>query len=70
MIEYRKCYFEQKEFGMVTCCTIFTTSLCTERMLIFVKQHPLNLAMYYDDLEVCNLLSSEAGKHKVNMFYY
>ena len=69
MIEYRKCYFEQEKFRMVTCCTIFTTSLCTEMMLA-LKQHALKLVMYHDDLEVCNLLGSKGGKHKVDMLYY
>ena len=34
------------------------------------KYHTLELIIYYDDLEVCNPLSSKAEKHKIDMFYY
>ena len=34
------------------------------------KDYILELLIYHDDLGVCNLVGSKAGKHKIDMFYY
>lgn len=63
--------FPTKKFAIAMCFTIFTTSPCTKMTLIFFgNQHALEVAIYHDNLEVCNPLGIKAGKHKVNTFYY
>ena len=48
----------------------YEKSLYRNDTCFFGKQHALELSMYHDDFEVCNLLGSKSGKHKVHMFYY
>ena len=38
----------------------------------FFSDHPeaLQIIIYHDAVEVCNPLGSQAGKHKLDMFYY
>eukprot|EP00111_Clytia_hemisphaerica_P003426 TCONS_00009790-protein len=38
----------------------------------YFAEHPkaLVLILYHDELEVCNPLSSSAGEHKIDMYYY
>ena len=49
---------------------IYDGSLYRNDAYFFGKQHVLELAIYHEDLEVCNPLGSKVGKHKVDMSYY
>ena len=49
---------------------IYDKTLCQNDVYFFKNQHALELAMYHDDLEVCNLFDSKIGEHKVDMLCY
>lgn len=42
----------------------------THPSLLGNNYEALHLSIYFDDLEICNLLGENAGIHKIGVFYY
>ncbi|KAJ8310002.1 hypothetical protein KUTeg_011867 [Tegillarca granosa] len=65
------CVFQKPLFSPLGfMCDLVNGTIFKHHDLFVEKNNALRIVLYYDDLEICNPLSKQAGTHKIGVFYY